>query len=109
MFKLVLLISVFYITAVKAQVITDSLLIEKHYRTFHYKNPGDNKTSLMFVLHGSGGNGKDMMSSTTRLEEKAKAEQLLVVYPNGYQIIGTNAEKLRLQWQILRTLMTMPF
>lgn len=39
----------------------------------------------MFVMHGSGGNGKDMMSSTTRLEEKAKNEELLLVYPNGYQ------------------------
>jgi polyhydroxybutyrate depolymerase len=39
----------------------------------------------MFVLHGSGGNGRDMMSSTIKLEEKAKGEELLVVYPDGYE------------------------
>ena len=86
MFKLVLLISVFCFAQAKAQVITDSILIEGHYRTFLFKNPGDDKkSSLMFVMHGSAGNGEDMMSSTTRLEEKAKTEQLLLVYPNGYQ------------------------
>src|SRR5215210_4544663 len=86
MFKLVLLISVFCFSKVEPQVITDSILIEGRYRTFLFKNPGDNKkSSLMFVMHGSGGNGKDMMSSTTRLEEKSKTEHLLLVYPNGYQ------------------------
>ena len=86
MFKLVLLISVFCFAEVKAQVITDSILIEGHYRTFLFKNPGnDKKSSLMFVMHGSGGKAEDMMSSTARLEEKAKNEQLLLVYPNGYQ------------------------
>lgn len=86
MFKLVLLISAFCFAQARAQVITDSILIEGHYRTFLFQNPGDNKkSSLMFVMHGSGGNGKDMMSSTTRLEEKAKNERLLLVYPNGYQ------------------------
>ena len=86
MFKLALLISVFYVTAAKTQVITDSLLIEGHYRTFNYNNPGnDERSNLMFVMHGSGGNGKDMMKSTARLEAKAKAEKFLLVYPDGYQ------------------------
>lgn len=65
---------------------SDSILVEGHYRTFHYNNPGDSKrSSLMFVMHGSGGNGKDMMSSAKRLEEKSKDEKLLLVYPSGYQ------------------------
>ncbi len=65
---------------------SDSILVEGHYRTFHYNNPGDSKrSSLMFVMHGSGGNGKDMMSSAKRLEEKVKDEKLLLVYPSGYQ------------------------
>jgi polyhydroxybutyrate depolymerase len=86
MFKLALVISVFSFSTVEAQVITDSLLIEGHYRTFNYKDPGNDKRSnLMFVMHGSGGNGKDMMGSTTKLEQKAKAEDLLLVYPDGYQ------------------------
>lgn len=86
MLKLALIIPVFCINIVKAQVLTDSLLVDGHYRTFHYNNPGGNKkSSLMFVMHGSGGNGKDMMSSTSKLEEKAKDEALLLVYPDGYQ------------------------
>lgn len=86
MFRLALLISLLCFSAVKAQVITDSILIEGHYRAFYYNNLGDSKrSSLMFVMHGSGGNGKDMMGSATRLEEKAKAEKLLLVYPSGYQ------------------------
>lgn len=64
----------------------DSILIEGHYRTFNFNNPGSNETSnLVFVMHGSGGNGKDMMNSTINLEAKAAAEKLLLVYPDGYQ------------------------
>ena len=85
-FKLVLLIPVFIISKLNAQVITDSILIEGHYRTFHYNDPGSSKReSLMFVMHGSGGNGKDMMRSTVKLEGKAVAEKLLLVYPDGYR------------------------
>lgn len=86
MFKLSLLISAFGISTVQAQIISDSLLIEGHYRKFHFNNPGvDKRPNLMFVMHGSGGNGKDMMRSVIRLEEKAKGEKLLLVYPDGYQ------------------------
>ncbi len=86
MFKLLLLIAAFGMSTVRAQVISDSLLIEGHYRKFHFNNPGvDKRPNLMLVLHGSGGNGKDMMRSVTRLEEKAKGEKLLLVYPDGYQ------------------------
>lgn len=86
MFKIALLISVLATTAIEAQVITDSILIEGHFRNFNFNDPaGSKRTSLMFVMHGSGGNGRNMMSSTTKLEEKAGAEQLLLVYPDGYQ------------------------
>jgi len=39
----------------------------------------------MFVMHGSGGNGKEMMNATKSLEAKSAAEKLLLVYPDGYQ------------------------
>jgi polyhydroxybutyrate depolymerase len=39
----------------------------------------------VFVLHGSGGTGKEMMSRTTRLAEKADAENFILVYPDGYK------------------------
>src|SRR5688572_15904263 len=85
MFRLALLVSLFSCTVARAQLITDSILVDGHYRSFYYNNPGDSKrSSLMFVMHGSGGNGKNMFAQTKRLEERSKDEQLLLVYPNGY-------------------------
>ena len=71
----------------EAQVTSDSLLIEGHYRTFHFVNPAAVQpgSSLMFILHGSGGSGKDMMRATTRLTEKVGGEKVMLVYPDGYK------------------------
>jgi len=86
MYKFTLLIPVFLFTAARSQVVTDSLLVEGHYRTFNYRDPGtDRRSSLVFLMHGSGGSGKNMMPSASRLEERSKAEQLLLVFPDGYQ------------------------
>ncbi len=74
-------------TNFKASVVTDSIQIEGNYRTFHFKEPASLKPggSLVFVLHGSGGNGLNMMSQTAEFEEKAGNENALLVYPNGYK------------------------
>ena len=70
-----------------AQIKSDSILVEGNYRSFYFNKPESLKTdgSLIFVLHGSGGNGKNMMRRTSQLEQKAKAENALVIYPNGYK------------------------
>lgn len=70
-----------------AGIITDSIRIEGNYRTFHYRHPESDLPgrSLVFILHGSGGNGLDMMSQTTRLEREARNENVLFVYPDGYK------------------------
>ncbi len=72
---------------VQAQLVNDSLLIEGHYRAFHYVTPPQslNRPGLIFVLHGSGGNGRGMMKIAARMEERANAENTLVVYPDGYK------------------------
>ncbi|MGK2861689.1 MAG: DUF6370 family protein [Chitinophagaceae bacterium] len=69
------------------QVITDSLLIANNYRTFHFTQPGSplNKGSLMFIMHGSGGNGLGIKKSAGKLEAIAQKENLLIVYPDGYK------------------------
>lgn len=69
-----------------SQLITDSLLIEGQYRSFHFNKPAKNPQggALMFVMHGSGGKGLDMMQRTTKLESVSGNENLLIVYPNGY-------------------------
>ena len=65
----------------------DSLLIDGHYRVFHFTNPQKSKVggSLVFVLHGSGGKGENMLKGAAKLEETSHNENLLVVYPDGYK------------------------
>lgn len=69
-----------------SQLMTDSILVADHYRSFSYYQPANVKGgSLLFLMHGSGGNSGDMIKHTTKLESMAAREKLLVVYPNGYQ------------------------
>ncbi len=71
----------------QGQLKTDSLLIEGHFRTFHFNKPvKDIKNgNLLFVMHGSGGSGKQIMKATGKLEAIAATENLLIVYPDGYK------------------------
>jgi len=71
----------------KSQITTDSVLVENHYRTFHFNKPkqATHNFYLVFVLHGSGGNGKGMMKPALSLEKLAGKEPLLLVYPDGYK------------------------
>ncbi|MBC3785824.1 alpha/beta hydrolase family esterase [Spirosoma utsteinense] len=80
----------------RAQLVSDSLLIEGHYRVFHYNTPATlpDRSSLMFVLHGSGGTGEGMMKSTERMEQQANASRVLVVYPDGYKRYWNECRKL---------------
>lgn len=84
---LLLLLLGFYSLGVKAQkpLLTDSVLIEGHYRTFHFAKAPKPNASLIFILHGSGGTGPDAQPGAKKLEEKADAENLLLVYPDGYK------------------------
>ncbi len=70
-----------------AQLISDSMEIENHYRSFHFNRPENNKKnkSLIFVLHGSGGNGKQMMDGAVQLDKLSSSENFIVVYPDGYK------------------------
>ncbi len=73
--------------ALQAQVAKDSFLIDKHPRLFHFVQPKQTqkKAALLFVLHGSGGSGEQMMLPAKNLQAKADTENLLIVYPDGYQ------------------------
>ncbi|MCF0071123.1 poly(3-hydroxybutyrate) depolymerase [Dyadobacter sp. CY261] len=71
----------------KAQHVLDSLLIEGHYRVFAYNpatkvKPG---ASLVFVMHGSGGEPLGLVRRGAKLESLAEAENVMVVYPGGYK------------------------
>lgn len=68
-------------------LVSDSVRIDGHYRSFHYhKTPSvDAGASLIFVLHGSGSTGKQWSRATAKLQEKAAAENFILVYPDGYK------------------------
>lgn len=68
-------------------MITDSVLIENHYRTFHFNKPKQvtKNYNLVFILHGSGGDGKGMMKPALNPEKVSGTEPLMLVYPDGYK------------------------
>lgn len=82
-----LLYIVFLMHKIQAQVVSDSILIDGNFRSFSFQKPQDAEAgrSLVFILHGSGGTGRDMMNQTTKLEERSAPDNVLFVYPNGYK------------------------
>ena len=69
-----------------SQLLSDSLLIDNHYRTFHFQRPSSStRSSLIFVLHGSGGSGRGTMNGASKLQAIAERENILIVYPDGYK------------------------
>ncbi len=70
-----------------SQVLSDSIQVGSYYRTFHFIQPPGNASgsSLVFVLHGSGGNGLALMARTQHFVEEMKNEKVLLVYPDGYK------------------------
>jgi len=70
-----------------SQLISDSIQAGGYYRSFHFNNPAGSKkgASLLFIMHGSGGSGKQIMQRTAAIESMATKENLLIVYPDGYQ------------------------
>lgn len=70
-----------------SQLITDSIPAGGYDRTFHFNNPTGSRqgASLLFIMHGSGGSGKQIMQRTGPLENRAAKENLLIVYPDAYQ------------------------
>ena len=68
-----------------AQWVTDSVLVGAHYRTFHFYQPQQKNCALIFALHGSGGNAKQMIKFAAKLESASHATGALVVYPEGYK------------------------
>ena len=89
------LFTLFSLSFAHAQVLSDSLTIDGNSRKFFFnKPPGSFKTpSLVFVLHGSGGNGRDMMRDATKMDERARNENTIVVYPSGYKRFWNECRK----------------
>ena len=77
----------------QSQLLHDSLLVDGHYRTFHYLKPARPNPTLLFVLHGSGGTGQQIRLGAKKLEDMAPAENLLLVYPDGYKKFWNECRK----------------
>lgn len=69
------------------ELVSDSVLIDGHYRSFHYIKPaqGQMRTNLLFILHGSGGTGVWYRRNVLNFEPQAAAAGVLLVYPDGYK------------------------
>jgi polyhydroxybutyrate depolymerase len=76
------------------QISHDSLLIEGNYRVFHFLKAEKANSSLVFVLHGSNGNGLQMRERAKKLEEIAPSENITLVYPDGYKKYWNECRKL---------------
>jgi polyhydroxybutyrate depolymerase len=77
----------------EAQLLQDSLLIEGRYRTFSYYKPEGRNFSLMFALHGSGGNAGQMINAAKKFQAQANAEKVLIVYAEGYKTFWNECRK----------------
>lgn len=80
-------------SAAQSQLRHDSLLVDGRYRSFHYLKPARPNPTLLFVLHGSGGNGQQIRSGAKTLEAIAPTENLLLVYPDGYKKFWNECRK----------------
>lgn len=83
--SLLFLLFVLAAFSARSQIVHDSMLIDGHQRTFHFLKPVHKNASLIFILHGSGGNGQGNRPGAKKLEDIAPAENLLLVYPDGYK------------------------
>lgn len=70
-----------------AQNSQDSVLVDGNYRSFYFKQPVKKakKQTIIFLLHGSGGNGTNMMKPAEKLQAQADSLGYFLVYPNGYK------------------------
>jgi len=92
----ILFLIIFCYFSSSAQLLSDSFLIDNHNRTFHFIKPSviKPKASLIFILHGSGGNGKAIRKRALKLEAIAESENILLVYPDGYKNFWNECRKM---------------
>jgi polyhydroxybutyrate depolymerase len=92
----ILLLMLQFNSSAQILLTSDSIRIDGNYRTFHFnKSQATNSnTSLVFVLHGSGGGGKQMAAATGKLASIAASENFFLVYPDGYKKFWNECRKI---------------
>lgn len=96
-FLVYILCAFLFIADVSAQegIITDSLYINGIHRKFVFSKPNNNfkDASLVFVLHGSGGNGNQMLSRVSPLIQASTTDHFIPVFPFGYKSYWNECRK----------------
>lgn len=74
---------------------TDSILIDGIFRKFIFNEPSfaSKNNSIVFVLHGSGGNGNQMMARVPAFVNAASIENYIAVFPFGYKNFWNECRK----------------
>jgi len=77
------------------KVVADSIMIEGHWRSFHFRKPSVKSKgfSLVFVMHGSGGSGPAMMKRVPEFDGIADQEKMIAVFPSGYKNFWNECRK----------------
>lgn len=70
----------------KGELLTETIVVDGHQRTFQWYNPSNQQVnSLLFVLHGSTGDGPGIRQQTGySFDQLAEKEGFVPVYPTGY-------------------------
>lgn len=91
----ILLPLVILLASASAQIKVDSLQIEGNWRSFQFYTPEKKSKdySLLFIMHGSGGSGPQMMERVKTFEGKADQEKVIVVFPSGYKNFWNECRK----------------
>ena len=65
---------------------TETLMVDGHKRTFNWYQPSNsNKKAILFILHGSTGDGPGIRQQTAyAFDQLAEEEGFIPVYPTGY-------------------------
>ncbi len=94
-FTLLALLLTCWLLPASSQVTHDSILIGSNYRTFHFvpPHPSSAPRHIIFILHGSGGNGLAMMREAASLQQISEQEKILLVYPDGYKRFWNECRK----------------
>ncbi|MFZ4621759.1 MAG: alpha/beta hydrolase family esterase [Bacteroidota bacterium] len=93
--SLFILFNIFSWLTAFGQVVNDSILVDGNYRTFHFQKPAPSSSPqhIIFILHGSGGNGMQMFREASSLQTIADRERILLVYPDGYKHFWNECRK----------------
>jgi len=77
------------------KIVADSIMIEGHWRNFHFRKPNEKSKgfSLVFVMHGSGGSGPQMMKRVPEFDGIADQEKMIAVFPSGYKNFWNECRK----------------